>query len=161
MPLGDAVVLSLRRFKVHMRPKALEEAQKEYTVSPLPFGKSVEDVFGDFLAYIYGCIEDYFKTSRAHGESMWESFDDRVTFVLTHPNGYEVREQALMRKAAVKGGLVPSEEAAKTRVQLVTEGEASLHYCLDSGLADEALKVRINQHRFIAQLTWDRMEMLS
>ena len=129
-----------------MRPKALEKAQMEYSVSPLPFGKSVEDVFGDFLAYIYGCIEDYFKTSRAHGQSMWDSFDDRITFVLTHPNGYEVREQALMRKAAVKGKLVPNEEVAKTRVQLVTEGEASLHYCLDSGLADEALKVRVD-HR--------------
>lgn len=46
-----------------------------------------------------------------------------------------------MRSAAVHGGLVPDDAAAEKRVSLVTEGEASLHYCIQSGLTAEAMKV--------------------
>ena len=46
-----------------------------------------------------------------------------------------------MRAAAVRGGLVPDDAAAEKRVSLVTEGEASLHYCIQSGLTAEAMKV--------------------
>ena len=46
-----------------------------------------------------------------------------------------------MRSAAIRGGLVPDDAAAEKRVSLVTEGEASLHYCFYSGLTADAMKV--------------------
>ena len=46
-----------------------------------------------------------------------------------------------MRSAAVRGGLVPDDAAAEKRVSLVTEGEASLHHCIQSGLTADAMKV--------------------
>jgi len=49
-----------------------------------------------------------------------------------------------MRAAAVRGGLVPDGAAAEKRVSLVTEGEANLHYCIQSGLNAEAMKVCSN-----------------
>ena len=75
---------------------------------------------------------------------LWESFGDEIYFVLTHPNGYEGPQQTIMRSAAVRGGLVPDDAAAEKRVSLVTEGEASLHYCIQSGLTADAMKVCFN-----------------
>ena len=46
-----------------------------------------------------------------------------------------------MRQAAIAGGLIPDTPAGHSRVHFVTEGEASLHYCLDCGLASDAIKV--------------------
>jgi hypothetical protein len=38
-----------------------------------------------------------------------------------------------MRRAAIKAGLIRDEKEDYGRVQFVTEGEASLHYCLNNG----------------------------
>ena len=46
-----------------------------------------------------------------------------------------------MRNAAVYGNLVPDTDAGKARIRFVTEGEASLHACVLSGLADDVLSV--------------------
>jgi len=75
---------------------------------------------------------------------LWDSFGDDIHFVLTHPNGYEGPQQTIMRAAAIRGGLVGDDAAAEKRVFLVTEGEASLHYCIQSGLTAEAMKVCFN-----------------
>ena len=49
--------------------------------------------------------------------------------VIAHPNGWDVKEQQFLRKAAVDAGLV-SDQDKMSRVSFVTEGEASLHYCM-------------------------------
>lgn len=49
-----------------------------------------------------------------------------------------------MRKAAVKAGLVPDAAAAQERIEFVSEGEASFHWCVDMGLANSALVVCSN-----------------
>ena len=51
-----------------------------------------------------------------------------------------------MREAAVMGGLVPSAAAGDAHVHFVTEGEASLNFCIQSGLADEMMRVRLILH---------------
>ena len=40
------------------------------------------------------------------------------------------------------GKLVPDTDAGRARIRFVTEGEASLHACVLSGLASEVLSVR-------------------
>jgi len=47
-----------------------------------------------------------------------------------------------MRNAAVYGKLVPDTDAGRARIRFVTEGEASLHACVLSGLAADVLSVR-------------------
>ena len=47
-----------------------------------------------------------------------------------------------MRTAAVYGGLVPDTDKGRARIWFVTEGEASLHACVLSGLASEVLSVK-------------------
>ncbi|KAF8632436.1 hypothetical protein AX15_001879 [Amanita polypyramis BW_CC] len=52
-------------------------------------------------------------------------------FILSHPNGWEGKQQADMRRAAISAGLVRTTSEAVERVTFVTEGEASLHFCLN------------------------------
>ncbi|KAJ3504521.1 hypothetical protein NLJ89_g7891 [Agrocybe chaxingu] len=127
-------------FKVYMRPSATQAPNELHKIPPLPLGKSVVEVFADFLRYIFACTKTYIQETHANGKAIWESFDDEIHFVLTHPNSYEGPQQAMMREAAVLARLVPDNEAAQARVSLVTEGEASLHYCIQSGLTTDAMK---------------------
>lgn len=53
-----------------------------------------------------------------------------IHFVLTHPNAWEGSQQAQLRQAAVLGGLISDSPAGQRRLQFLTEGEASLHFCL-------------------------------
>ena len=75
---------------------------------------------------------------------MWRGLEDRTDFVLTHPNGWEGAQQGMMRIAAVQAGLIPANEEGHSHLSFVTEGEASLHFCVQSGLTNDAIKVGFN-----------------
>ena len=128
------------RFKIHFRPWDLD-APELTEVPPLPLGKTVVEVFADFLRYIFSCTKTYIRESYPEGNLMWQDVEDKIHFVLTHPNGYEGHQQGLVRQAAVLAGLVPDQEAARERISLVTEGEASLHYCIDNELTTHTFAV--------------------
>ncbi|KAG8918680.1 hypothetical protein FRC01_001727, partial [Tulasnella sp. 417] len=49
-----------------------------------------------------------------------------------------------MREAAIRGGLVPDTPAGGERIEFVTEGEASFHWCVEEAIAGNALKKRTN-----------------
>jgi len=55
--------------------------------------------------------------------------------VLSYPNGWEGPQQTQIRNAAIMAGLVPDTREGRSRIHLVTEEEASLHYCFGSGPA--------------------------
>ena len=105
----------------------------EEEVPPLPLGKTVIQIFADFMKYLRNCAKDYI--SETHSEKTWTSLEGNIMYVLTHPNGWGGAQQVNMRKAAVLGGLIPDTEEGAARVSFVTEGEASLHFCLANGLA--------------------------
>jgi len=109
-------------------------------IPPLPAGKTVVEVFADFLQYLYAQSRKFIEETHAFGH-MWEKFEERIEFVLTHPNGWEGGQQGLMREAAIMAGLIPDAEAGHSRLFFVTEGEASLHFCLQSGLALDSKQV--------------------
>ncbi|PCH36683.1 hypothetical protein WOLCODRAFT_157381 [Wolfiporia cocos MD-104 SS10] len=128
-------------FKLHLRPTSLksEEAIRA-RIPPLPWGKTVIDVFADFLQYLFSCTQKYIVGTHANGESLWASVESRIEFVLSHPNGWEGNQQTKMRRAAAQGGLVPDTQAGHSRIHFVTEGEASMHFCINSGFATETLQ---------------------
>ena len=130
------------RFKLHLRPEILGSGEiKRQDLPPLPPGKSVTDVFSDFLRYLFSCAREYICSTHANGESLWSSVEDRIEFVLSHPNGWEGLQQGKMRQAAVMAGLVPNNAAGHARVHFVTEGEASLNFCIQSDLTEESMQV--------------------
>lgn len=59
----------------------------------------------------------------------------------SHPNGWGSFQQSRMREAAVQGGVVPNTPEGRERIEFVTEGEASFHWCIEQSIAGSALKV--------------------
>ena len=98
-------------------------------------------VFGDYLGYLFRCAKNFIIDTHAGGASLWRAVEEDLRYILTHPNGWEGARQAKMQRAAVYGGLIPDTDAGKARIQFVTEGEASLHAYILSGLASETLTV--------------------
>ncbi|THG96744.1 hypothetical protein EW026_g5140 [Hermanssonia centrifuga] len=131
----DEDLIFVEWFKLHLRPNALQDQElKDSKLQPLPLGKTVIDVFGDFLKYLFQCAKQFIVETHPNGSSLWSSVDQRIEFVLSHPNGWEGLQQGKMREAAVAAGLIPNNAAGQARLHFVTEGEASMHYCVDSGL---------------------------
>ncbi|KAF8652556.1 hypothetical protein AX16_004339 [Volvariella volvacea WC 439] len=129
-----------RWFKLHLRPKHLHTSQSFDGIPPLPLGKSAIRVLADFLAYLFKCAKDYIIESAGfNGQQIWSSEKD---IILSHPNGWEGAQQDLMRRAAVIAGIVPDTPKGRESIRFVTEGEASLHYCVSNGIVPKKLKAR-------------------
>jgi hypothetical protein len=71
----------------------------------------------------------FFELTMTHGDEIWERVRDTIVVVLATPNGWDIREQATLRKAAIRASLVKEENAGQL-LQFVTEAEASVHYVL-------------------------------
>ncbi|KAF4620562.1 hypothetical protein D9613_001104 [Agrocybe pediades] len=128
------------RFKLHLRPKSKSAGHVRETIPPLPEGKTAIQIFADFLRYLHQCAKAYIEETHANGPALWKGLEAQTYFVLTHPNGWEGAQQSLMRKAAAATGLIPDTPQGQARLSFVTEGEASLHFCIQSGLTSEAMK---------------------
>lgn len=112
-------------------------------IPALPQNKTAVQVLADFMHYLYQCARKYIEESHSNGADMLRSVEHTIEFVLSHPNGWEGPQQTQIRNAAIMAGLVPDTPEGRTRIHLVTEGEASLHYCLGSGLAADGFQVRL------------------
>ncbi|KAI0338760.1 hypothetical protein BDW22DRAFT_1337232 [Trametopsis cervina] len=138
----DEDLIFVEWFKLHLRPDAMQNdagLSSDVRLPALPPGKTVIHVFADFLRYLYRCTRAYIEDTHPNGASLWASVEAHAEIVLSHPNGWEGSQQSKMRQAAVLAGLVPNNTAGHERVHFVSEGEASLNYCLDSGLAADAI----------------------
>jgi hypothetical protein len=99
------------------------------------------EVFADFLRFLLECASSYIQDTHANGPDLWNSVQDQIDFVLSHPNGWEGTQQSEMRRAAVLANLIPDTTAGHARLSFVTEGEASLHFSIQNGLPAGAMKV--------------------
>ncbi|KAF9529790.1 hypothetical protein CPB83DRAFT_868945 [Crepidotus variabilis] len=114
-------------------------------IPPLPPGKTVVEVVADFISYLLKCTANFIRDTHRFGDDSWLSFisatqspekatNDDIHWVLGHPNGWEGKEQAQMRGAAVKAGLIPDTPEGHERISFVMEGEASLHFAVRNDL---------------------------
>ncbi|KIJ14485.1 hypothetical protein PAXINDRAFT_115792 [Paxillus involutus ATCC 200175] len=132
-------LLTATRWKLHLRAKHLASSHiKDDDIPSLPEGKSAVQVLADFMQYLLTCARSYIIESRVNGANIWRSVEDGIEFILTHPNGWEGPQQQQIRRAAQLAGLVPNEEG-QARIHLLTEGEASLHFCVTHILASDSL----------------------
>jgi len=79
-------------------------------------------------------------TRTPNGATVWQQQIDDAEFVIAHPNAWGLREQHLLRRAAVRADYVSAAQA-DTRVRFVSEGEASVHFCIVHGNLGAKLKV--------------------
>ncbi|KAF7310179.1 hypothetical protein MIND_00391500 [Mycena indigotica] len=126
-------------FKLHMRPNSVAITSPGRDFPPLPTNKLAVDIFSDFLRYVFRCARTFIIEHIPGGELMWTTFEDSIEFVVTHPNGWEGEQQADLRQAAVNARLVPDSSRGHRRLHFVTEGEASLNFCIVNGLATNPL----------------------
>ncbi|RXW25662.1 hypothetical protein EST38_g138 [Candolleomyces aberdarensis] len=123
-------------FKLHLCPKSKATMTDRNEIPPLPPNKTVIQVFTDYMRYLHRCAKCYI--SETHGAMLWESLEDEILYALTHPNGWEGSQQASMRSAAIHAGFIPDTTEGRSRISFVTEGEASLRFCLSNGLTINA-----------------------
>ena len=102
---------------------------------PLPLYRSIVDIIADFPRYLFQCASSYIKEAHANGEDLWSSVKDEITFVLTHPNGWEKFQQSQLQQAALLAGLITDDEEGYVRILFLTQGEASLHFAIQNGLS--------------------------
>ncbi|KAG9309474.1 hypothetical protein JVU11DRAFT_10444 [Chiua virens] len=121
--------VKLEWWKLHLRPQCLPSVHiKDDDIPPLPKGKPITHVLGDFIKYLFQCAEAYILAS--YPRYIWLSVKDDIQFIFTHPNGWEGVQQQRIRRGIELAGLVPGTLKGHERVRFLTEGEASLHFCI-------------------------------
>ncbi|KAM6502896.1 hypothetical protein JOM56_002873 [Amanita muscaria] len=92
--------------------------------------KTPDRVFTDFLQYLFKSAKEHITETEKFLDPTftWSAIERNTYLVLTHPNGWEGKQQSKMRDAAVAAGLVNSSTAAH---QIAFVSEAGLHFCLD------------------------------
>ena len=86
----------------------------------LPKGKSLQDVFVDFIRYLFDSAKTFIQEREPMGETLWESLGRNVDLILSHPNGWEGPQQEFLRKLVVQASIFTEEEAL-SRVSFVTD----------------------------------------
>lgn len=141
----------LSRFKLHLRPSSLADSgNTDMQLKPLPKGKTAVDVFADVLKYLLACTKTFIQESHANGESLWNSVASTYEVILTHPNGWGGSQQTKMRDAALRAKLIPDTTAGAQRLHFLTEGEASMNYCVSLGMPE--IGVKASHHRLLRYL---------
>ncbi|KIM20870.1 hypothetical protein M408DRAFT_333766 [Serendipita vermifera MAFF 305830] len=127
-------------FKLHLHPPSMIRSNQpppysslsgasSFEIPPLPPSVTIEQVYADFMRYLMVNVERSFEETIPNGAAIWRRLRDAMVIVLTTPNGWDFTQQAVLRNAAIKAGVV-SEEKAYDLLEFVTEGEASVHYVL-------------------------------
>jgi hypothetical protein len=106
----------------------------------LPKGKSIQDVFSDFIRYLFDSAKAFIQESEPMGKKLWGSLEPNIDLILSHPNGWDGREQEFLRKAVVQASVFTEKEAI-SHVSFVTEGEASFDFCVINTKSGELLEV--------------------
>jgi hypothetical protein len=98
-------------------------------------------VLADFIQYLYKCTRKYIEEGHANGKDMLRSCEHTTEFVFNYPNEWEGPQQQISN-AAIMAGLVPDTWEGRSRIHLITEAEASLHYYFGSGPVAEGFQVK-------------------
>ncbi|KAF8337474.1 uncharacterized protein EI90DRAFT_3043110 [Cantharellus anzutake] len=117
-----------KNFKLHLHPQTMKE-KYNLALDPLPVDVPLSTIYRDFFKYLVKHTQDTFTYRVLDGARVWKTHIPSADIVIAHPNGWGLREQEFLRTAAVAASIVP-ESQSHTRIFFVTEGEASVHYCM-------------------------------
>ncbi|CAE6368516.1 unnamed protein product [Rhizoctonia solani] len=117
-----------KHFKLHLFPENIK-ARHIMNLDPLPLGVSLLQIYTDYLSYLLKHTRLYFQDRIVDGRSIWERYSPTIDIIITHPNGWGVREQTFLRKSAVEAGYASLNDAP-TKIHFLSEAEASVYFCL-------------------------------
>ncbi|TFY65066.1 hypothetical protein EVJ58_g2221 [Rhodofomes roseus] len=130
-------------FKLHLRPSSILPGA---ALPPIDVDKPVIEILADYLAYVFRCAKNFISETNPIGRQVLNS-DTPIDFVLSHPNGWAGPQQNTMRRAAILAKLIPDNVKGASRLQFVTEGEASLQFCIATGLGEDVIHVSVADHK--------------
>jgi hypothetical protein len=101
-------------------------------------------VYADYLQYVFKHTQQFFIDNDVNGRPLWNRLLPSCIVVVTHPNGWGLREQHVLGKAIVDAGILPESRllSEDSGLQFVTEGEASAHFCVFHGKLANKFEVR-------------------
>lgn len=89
-------------------------------------------VIADFLAYFFKCTRKYIRDTHPAGASLWTSIENNIDVITNSPTVCQGDERlARLREAAIRAGIVTDTPVGRAQLHFITEGEATLHYCLN------------------------------
>ncbi|KAG8794422.1 hypothetical protein FRC12_024574 [Ceratobasidium sp. 428] len=115
-------------FKLHLHPSDMAPSSG-FKLDPLPRGVTISQVYTDFLRYLYAHTRNFFQDHVFRGQEIWQSLAPSMDIILAHPNGWGVREQGVLRSAAVAAGIT-TEAKSRQQIIFVSEAEASVQFCV-------------------------------
>jgi hypothetical protein len=111
-----------------VHPPALK-SPADFKIPKLPSEVTVERAYADMMAYLMKHTQEYVEKSSNDGMQIWSRLRSKMVIVLATPNSWYTTQHALLRKAAVRAGLV-TEQTASELLEFINEAEASVHYAL-------------------------------
>ena len=91
----------------------------------LPRGVALGQIYRDLFEYLLKNTCQYFIDHVLDGLRTWNNYFPTADIILAHPNGWGLKEQDFLKTAATASGWTRG-----NRIRFVTEGEASVHYCM-------------------------------
>lgn len=129
-------------FKLHLHPETMKESDMppaydstsnrppSFEIPPLPTGVGLQDVYSEFIKYLFEHTRNFFIDSTPNGNHIWERLQSKIVLIFCHPNGWDISQQAFLTQSAITAGVVSSKDA-DGRLEFVTEGEASVHFAVE------------------------------
>lgn len=91
----------------------------------LPTGVDIQQVYSDFIRFLYEAAHDYLLLTAFDGIEVWHRLKNDIILVFAIPNTWEFDVQTMIRDAVIAANIGHSE------LQFVTEAEAAVHYALE------------------------------
>jgi hypothetical protein len=101
---------------------------------------TIETIYSNFFQYLLKNTKAFFETRTPNGATIWQQLIDDAEFTIAHPNAWGLKEQHVLRRAAIRADYA-SVAQADSRVRFISEGEASVHFCMVHGNLAAKLKV--------------------
>lgn len=114
---------------------AASDTQPTIDVPELPEGIPLDQIYTDFLRYLYAAARTYFVKRTPNGLNIWDRLKHQSSVIMCTPNGWDIAQHTFLRGVAIHAGIV-TEWDAEDRLEFIAEGEASIHFALahSSGL---------------------------
>ena len=130
-----------------LSPRELPATTKKHMAMDLPKGKSLQDIFADFIRYLFDSAKAFFQACEPMGNDLWESVEHNIDLILSHPNGWGGCEQEFLRKSVVQASIFTEEESL-SRILFITEMEATFNFCAINSGSGELLEVLFSLFNF-------------
>ncbi|KAF9783214.1 hypothetical protein BJ322DRAFT_1110093 [Thelephora terrestris] len=138
--LQDDESLIQMRWKLMLELGGPAPAPRDCMSRDLPMGKTIVDLFSDFMRYLFDSTKSFFVAIESNGEFLWNSATDNIELVLTHPSGWGGPQRDQLRTAAVRANIIPDTPEGHARIHFLTEGEAKFSFCATQTQVGETLK---------------------